>query len=126
MDMKKILSVIYNADKITPSSTTVLVENKLTKYMRMIEEGHSIETVPAVTIEENPVDRVTMDVPLLIRLFEYAREDAKTDMDLHDVAERLIRMSKTGDTLTMNDYDSIVADHESPELPSPDEDSDSE
>jgi hypothetical protein len=52
-------------------------------------------------------DTVTMDIPLLIRVLEYAREDAKTDMDLHKVVENLINMRK--DTLTMNDYDSIVS-----------------
>jgi hypothetical protein len=46
---------------------------------------------------------------LFIRLLEYAREDAKTDMDLHNVAEKAISLSETGRTLTMNDYDSLVA-----------------
>ena len=58
--------------------------------------------------DENPADHVALDVPLLIRLLEYAREDAGTDMDLHRVAERLIDMSNEGRTLSMNDYDSIV------------------
>ena len=57
----------------------------------------------------NPADKVTLDIPLFIRLLEYAREDAKTDMDLHNVAEKAISLSETGRTLTMNDYDSLVA-----------------
>ena len=57
----------------------------------------------------NPSDKITLDVPLFIRLLEYAREDAKTDMDLHNVAEKAISLSETGRTLTMNDYDSLVA-----------------
>jgi hypothetical protein len=61
---------------------------------------------------ENPTDTVEMDVPLMIRLFEYAREDAKTDMDLHNVADRLIQMSSEGRTLTMQDYDTIVGSAE--------------
>lgn len=56
----------------------------------------------------NPKDKVTVDVPLFIRLLEYAREDAKTDMDLHNVAENIIGLSETGRTLTMADYDDIV------------------
>ena len=56
----------------------------------------------------NPSDKITVDVPLFIRLLEYAREDAKTDMDLHDLAEKAITLSETGKTLTMNDYDSLV------------------
>jgi hypothetical protein len=56
----------------------------------------------------NPKDKITVDVPLFIRLLEYAREDAKTDMDLHNVAENIIELSATGTTLTMTDYDQIV------------------
>jgi hypothetical protein len=60
----------------------------------------------------NPKDIIKVDVPLFIRLLEYAREDAKTDMDLHDVAENIIRLSETGKTLSMSDYDSIVGSTE--------------
>ena len=59
----------------------------------------------------NPSDKVTLDIPLFIRLLEYAREDAKTDMDLHNVAEKSIALSETGKTLTMADYDSLVANN---------------
>lgn len=58
-------------------------------------------------ITNNPKDIVKLDVPLLIRLLEYAREDAKTDMDLHSVSERLIALSSTGKLLTMSDYNKI-------------------
>lgn len=57
---------------------------------------------------ENPQDKITLDVPLFIRLLEYAREDAKTDMDLHDVTERVISMSGNEETLTMDNYHAIV------------------
>ena len=56
---------------------------------------------------DNSQDEITMDVPLLIRLLEYAREDAKTDMDLHNVAEQLIKLSGQG-CLSMKQYDAIV------------------
>jgi hypothetical protein len=56
-------------------------------------------------IAADQVDTVTVDVPLLIRLLEYAREDAKTDMDLHNLAENLIKAKRT---LTMDDYDHLV------------------
>ena len=59
-------------------------------------------------MEADATDTVTMDVPLLIRIMEYAREDAKTDMDLHDVAEKLIELSKHHDYLCMDNYDEIV------------------
>ena len=58
---------------------------------------------------ENPVDTATLDIPLLIRLLEYAKEDAQTDMDLHKVAENIIALSKEGKTLTMSDYNRIVS-----------------
>ena len=56
----------------------------------------------------NPSDKITVDVPLFIRLLEYAREDAKTDMDLHNVAENIIKLSENGKTLTMSQYEDIV------------------
>jgi hypothetical protein len=58
------------------------------------------------------IDTVTVDVPLLIRLLEYAREDAQTDMDLHHVAERLISLSQEDRTLTMDDYSQICPSKE--------------
>lgn len=53
-------------------------------------------------------DTVTMDIPLLIRVLEYSREDAKTDMDLHRVVENLINMRDTV-PLSMDHYDQIVS-----------------
>lgn len=61
--------------------------------------------------ESTGIDKITVDVPLLIRLLEYAREDAKTDMDLHHVAEKLIALSQNNHTLSMKDYESIVKKH---------------
>jgi len=65
---------------------------------------------------ENPVDSVKLDIPLLIRIMEYAREDAKTDLDLHDMAERLISIGRSGNTLSMRDYDRIVGKEARPML----------
>jgi len=59
--------------------------------------------------QSNPIDNVTLDIPLFIRLLEYAKEDAQSDMDLHKVAENIIEMSQGGTTLTMEDYDAIVS-----------------
>ena len=63
--------------------------------------------------EENPEDKITMDVPLFIRMLEYAREDANTDIDLHDVAKKAIGLSSEGEVLTMDDYESIIGEMES-------------
>ena len=61
---------------------------------------------------ENPddvVDTITMDVPLFIRMLEYAREDASQDVDLHDVTERAVALNKEAEVLTMDNYDEIVS-----------------
>jgi hypothetical protein len=49
---------------------------------------------------------------LFIRLLEYAKEDAKTDVDLHTATENALALSETGKTLTMDDYDTIVKQDE--------------
>jgi hypothetical protein len=57
------------------------------------------------------VDIILVDVPLMIRLLEYAREEATSDVNLHELATRLITKSnkwKSWKPLTMNDYASIV------------------
>ena len=51
-------------------------------------------------------DSVVMDIPLLIRVLELAREDLKSDVDLHKVIEKLIDIRNKG-ILTMADYDYI-------------------
>lgn len=60
----------------------------------------------------NPKDTIKLDVPLFIRLLEYAREDAKDDMDLHRVAENAIDLSRFAGTLGMIDYENIVGSQE--------------
>jgi len=58
--------------------------------------------------QEDPTDIIAMDVPLFIRMLEYAREDAKTDMDLHNVTERAIEAVKLRGLLSMEDYNDLV------------------
>jgi hypothetical protein len=41
-------------------------------------------------------------------MLEYAKEDAKTDMDLHHVTEKLIQLSSGSKALGMDQYDAIV------------------
>jgi hypothetical protein len=53
------------------------------------------------------IDVVKLDVPVFIRLMELAREDIKNDMDIHDIAEIITKISQER-LVTMNDYDSIV------------------
>ena len=71
------------------------------------------EETPEVTDE---VDTITMDVPLFLRALEYSREDAKNDLNLHDITQNAVRLSKEYDTLTMDNYYEIFGDEEkSPE-----------
>jgi ribosomal protein L14E/L6E/L27E len=58
--------------------------------------------------QEDAVDTITMDVPLFIRMLEYAREDAQEDVDLHDVTEKANLLGKERGILQMEDYNEIV------------------
>jgi len=59
--------------------------------------------------EDSPAqDRITCDVPTFIRLLEFAREDANNDVDLHELTENAIALSKDTGVLTMEDYESLV------------------
>lgn len=56
-------------------------------------------------------DSVNLDVPLFIRLLEVAREELKTDAELHDLVERVISRQKAENrALTMADYPSLYTD----------------
>ena len=76
----------------------------LNKDIAKVNEGVNEEEAEA----KDAVDTVTMDVPLFIRMLEFAREDAKADMDLHDVAEKAIEINKSKETLSMQDYEDII------------------
>jgi hypothetical protein len=58
--------------------------------------------------EEDAVDTITMDIPLFLRMLEYAREDAEQDLDLHDVTEKANKLGKKRGILQMDDYEEIV------------------
>lgn len=66
---------------------------------------------PSETPQEKPaaVEAIRMDIPLFIRVLEYAHENAKTDQELHELTERAAMMSKDR-TLTMEDYEALVAE----------------
>ena len=61
-----------------------------------------------VPVSEDIPDIIAVDVPLFIRLLEFAREDAGDDMDLHEVAERAIEAVKMRGVLSMDDYEILV------------------
>jgi hypothetical protein len=66
--------------------------------------------------EEDAVDTITMDVPLFIRMLEYAKEDASADVDLHDVAENAVSLNKQQDILSMDDYDALLPSDTEPNV----------
>jgi hypothetical protein len=102
------------AEKDTKLKIKEMIKAALTRGP--VEEINSVEFIqsrkPIEDKEKNPEDVVKMDVPLLLRMLEYAKEDAKTDMDLHFVTENLIKLSKNGRVLSMDDYNSIVSSDE--------------
>jgi hypothetical protein len=96
-----VLDIPVQSTKNTPVSENMNIE-------KMLETQLELE-VKKQQRSSDPTDTVTVDIPLMIRLFEYAREDAKTDMDLHNVAEKLIELSKNNSVLSMQHYDTIVS-----------------
>ena len=77
-----------------------------------ITNGEQPQTEPEVTMTDmspnydNPLDTITMDMPLFIRMLEWAKEDSESDMDLHKAAENAVNLHAA--ILTMKDYDSII------------------
>jgi transcription antitermination factor NusG len=116
---KEILRIEHNPDYVvggmkawSSGAQTFLkpmVQKKLDKLNDELES--LLDDEENVTESENPLDVISVDVPLFIRLMEYAREDAKTDMDLHDVAEMATKLSANGKTLGMAEYEEIVGNN---------------
>jgi hypothetical protein len=80
-------------------------------YSTFIHSGIVNPKTTTVKEQEDPIDVITLDVPLLTRLLELSREDIKSDAALHDLLTRIIKMKNQG-VLTMKDYDKIVKDSE--------------
>ena len=77
--------------------------------LKKIQEFFSKEVDEVETkVSEDIPDIIAVDVPLFIRLLEFAREDAGDDMDLHEVAERAIEAVKARGVLSMDDYDTLI------------------
>jgi hypothetical protein len=50
-------------------------------------------------------DTISMSLPLFIRCLEWAKENARNDVDLHSFAENV---AKINGTITVQDYDSLI------------------
>ena len=81
--------------------------------------GPSEEQNPAANIfsqqTQDKPDTVTFDVPTLIRVMEWAHEDAEDDVMLHQFANALIVASFNSNPLSMDDYQAVcdaVCPHE--------------
>lgn len=53
---------------------------------------------------------ISVDMELLIRLLEWSREEASSDVELHRLAENVESLSAGGKTLTMDDYEALMSD----------------
>jgi len=58
--------------------------------------------------QHDPVDKITMDIPLFLRMLEYAREDVENDETLHVVTQKAAELTKANKLLTMEDYNAII------------------
>ena len=78
-------------------------------HSTFIHSGIVNPAKPNITVKESAdaVDTVTLDIPLLTRILELAREDVKSDADLHFVITNILAIKNKG-VLTMQDYDEIL------------------
>ena len=90
----------------TPTEKRLHVLKRAMHYNKEIRVADGHKQLHSESVDKEDV--IAFDIPLLIRMFEYAREDAKTDMDLHKVVEKLIKIRKKG-TLTMKDYKFVTS-----------------
>lgn len=58
------------------------------------------------TTEElhEPVGTLRISVSLLTRLLEWAKEEAKTDVEIHKAVEKMAELILPGKTLTMDEF----------------------
>jgi hypothetical protein len=100
---------------------------KLDTDSKKVAESRSIEDMLEAQLEaevkkleapSDPQDHVSLDIPLLIRLFELMREGVKTDVELHDVVERILALRGNG-TLTMDNYVDIAGPNKQGQVAEP-------
>lgn len=103
-----------------PGTWTKVDEEEIQENDLVLAPGTGRQYKPGLLakpeVSANPTDSVKVDVPLLIRLLEYAKEDAPDDMALHALAEKLVAYSARGKTLSMKYYDLLVPAKVEPEV----------
>lgn len=77
----------------------------------VLDENHfaECEIKPSGSSIENEEDVIKVDVPLFIRLMEYAREEAQDDVILHNIATKLVEIAENSDDpATMEHYENVI------------------
>lgn len=79
---------------------------------KTIKEEESMEQPSVQPGAQDPVDSITLDIPLFLLLLEYAREKSEDDLDLHELSEKTNKLCKERGILTSNDYNELVDEKE--------------
>ena len=90
--------------KVTTTTTEEFDDNTMTSHPKLANGPKKY--APCIRV----------DVPLMIKLLEYAREDASSDMDLHVLTTNMIAMSEYGRVLTIADYEELIEMDEAKEV----------
>ena len=96
-------------------------DNKKVLESRSIEdmlEAQLEAEVRKLEAPKNPQDHVALDVPLLIRLFELMREGVHSDVELHEIVERILALKGNG-VLTMDHYKDIAGPNKEGQMDEP-------
>jgi hypothetical protein len=100
------LKGMIEAALANPDKADLNKDGKLSDYEE--KRGAAIEKAMVKEVEQDVIDIVTLDVPLFIRMLEYAKEEAADDMVLHDIATKTIALSKQRGILSMEDYEALI------------------
>lgn len=103
---KKVVDSYYG--KKAKSKLQESLENFNSDYPEM-EEFAAIEVAPACEPCKNPEDCVCMNVPLIMRVLEFAKESNLSDEDLHKLVQKAVELCANGCCLSMDNYDELVA-----------------
>lgn len=102
--------------KLSNGKIKLVLEDKIrliNDYTESSMNESPIDYVGTVSEDNNGnIDTLTIDIPLFLRLLEYAKEDAKTDLDLHYVTENALKCMKGKDKLSMDCYENIIPSKE--------------
>lgn len=99
-------------DKVGNEYDTLYNKYAPEEFKTMVDYKYNPKNPKSLEEQEDKIDTISMDIPLFIRMLEYAREDAAEDVDLHDVTEKANLLCKERGILSMEDYDEIISSTE--------------